>query len=807
MARRTPPDDAFHLWHSFMVDARELDEGPSAGLRYLVFVGVAFAVSLAAAVASMYLVERAASGGSPASEPLRRRQAPRASPSNGSCMGEAGTDDRSLPHVPALDGVRGLAVVAVLVYHAQPSWLPGGLLGVTVFFTLSGFLITSLLIRELEATGGIELRRFWVRRARRLVPASVATVALVALLAAVGLHAATSGLVADAAAALTWTANWRFVADGSSYASLFRDPSPLQHFWSLAVEEQVYVVLPVISLVLLGRRARRRTLFAGFLVVCIAGSTVLAATLHGAGDAAGRAYYGTDARLAEPFVGALLAAVLARGGGFLRLDRAWARVAGLAGCVALAGIAVLSTQLSTTDARLYDGGFLLTALLAAVVLVAATQPTAIARALSFAPLARLGTISYGVYLFHWPLFEWFDDRLRGTDHLMVVAVEVSVTIALAAVSHALLEMPIRLRRRGSAGIFATGWANASVAALAAVVLVTATPASGAAASAVDLGIGVDDAVPPPPVVALQPAPALAAARPPTTSAQAVPGRTTSTAPAEPVTPEEAELLTGGDDWSEGRSSAPPETADSRLRVAVIGDSLAHNAATGLAAWAAERTDVVVYDLSVSFCPLSRGGERRWSEGESFDVNAGCAWWDDPTSERARNLAAFAPNVIVDEAGFSEMLDRLQPDWDDWSAPGDGDYHSWLLDEYDSLFTALRGYAGTDVRFLSLNLPCGDFGRPRGWRRVTGPDDRVHALDSYVYPLMSRSAQGDLFQQLCPNGEYTDDLWGISDARPDGMHLSDEAAAELARRWLGPLVLQVGGLGEPTGVLATPVPGT
>ena len=725
-------------------------------------------------------------------------------------MGDRTTDERTLPRVPALDGVRGLAVVAVLAYHAQPSWLPGGMLGVTVFFTLSGFLITSLLIRELESTGGVDLRAFWVRRARRLVPASIATVGLVAVLVTVGLHAVTSGLVADAAAALTWTANWHFVADGSSYASLFREPSPLQHFWSLAVEEQVYVVLPVLSLLILGRHARRRALFAAFLLSCIVVSTFLAATLHASGDAAGRAYFGTDARLAEPFVGALLAVVFARGGGFLRLDRTWTRVAGIGGWIAVAGIAGLSTQLATTDARLYDGGFLLTAVLAAIVLVAATQPTAIARALSARPLAWLGTISYGVYLFHWPLFEWFDERMRGSRHLTVVAVEVSATVVLAAVSHALLESPIRHRRRGSTRIFATGWANASVAALAAVVIAAAVPTSHAAAAHVDLGAGVNDPVPPPPVVALQTPTSLVVAASQTT----VPGRQTPTptpvAPP-PVTPQEAALLTGGeggDDWSNGRSSAAPDGGGGQQRGAVVGDSLAHNAATGLAAWAADRTDVVVYDLSVSFCPLSRGGERRWDEGESFDVNPSCSWWEDPSSQRSRNLAAFAPNVIVDEAGFSEMLDRKLPDWDDWRQPGDGSYHSWLINEYGAMFGAMQNLAGDGARFLNLNLPCGDFSRPRGFRRVTTPDGRVRALDDYVYPFMRRGSQGDLFQQLCPNGEYSDQLWGIDDARPDGMHLSDEAAKELARRWLGPLVLQTGGFAEPTGVLvAPPPPGT
>src|SRR5688572_4999981 len=115
-------------------------------------------------------------------------------------------------HIPALDGVRGLALVAILAYHAKPSWLPGAPLSVTVFFTLSGFLITSLLVRELEVTGRVDLRAFWMRRARRLVPGSIAAVLLVAILVGTAATDAPAGLVGDATAALTWTANWRFVA-------------------------------------------------------------------------------------------------------------------------------------------------------------------------------------------------------------------------------------------------------------------------------------------------------------------------------------------------------------------------------------------------------------------------------------------------------------------------------------------------------------------------------------------------------------------------------------------------------------------
>ena len=699
--------------------------------------------------------------------------------------------------VTALDGLRGLALVAILAFHANPRWLPGAALSVTVFFTLSGFLITSLLVREIEGTGRIDLRRFWVRRARRLVPGSIAAVVLIAVLLEAGLRGGGS-VIGDAVGAMTWTANWRFVANGSTYASLFRDPSPFQHFWSLAVEEQVYLLLPVTALLLLGRGHRNRARFAVVVAAGIAVSTWAAFAAEAAGGAGGHAYYGTDARMAEPLVGALLALLLTTDDGFVRLRGTWLRVLDVAGALALVGLGYLLVVLSVEDPRLYRGGFLAGAALAAVLVLALTQETMLARVLRFRPLAALGAISYAVYLFHWPLFQWIDRRQTATPGRL--AIEVGATLVLAALSTRVLEEPIRRRRTASLPVFATAWANAAVTAVALVAAAVAIPAPQLGARQVDLGRGVDDPVPPPPVVVTAPPSSVVAqsahgavVAPPSTA-----NPTTSTS--RPVNPQEAAMLTGsggGDDWASGNAHPPPGSDPTQLRVAVVGDSLAHNVAKGLAAWAQSRSDVVVYDLSISFCPLSRGGERRWEPNESFQVNPGCAWWNDPSSPRSVDFRAFAPNVVVDVAPYSELLDRLQPDWSSWREPANATYRQWLVNEYTTMFNDMQLNGAAGVRFLTLNAPCADFSRPRGWERVSHPGQRVTDLDQGFYPLLAQGAQGDLNAQLCPNGRYTDDLWGISDARPDGMHLNDAAGAELARRWLGPLVLQVGGRSQPT----------
>ena len=705
-------------------------------------------------------------------------------------MAHGATDrEPALPHLPGLDGLRGLALAAVLVYHLDRSWLPGGVLSITVFFTLSGFLITALLLREVDRTGTVDLRTFWVRRARRLAPAAVATVGLIAALAKLAGGVVGRDLIGDAVGALTWTANWRFIATGSSYGQVFDHPSPFQHFWTLAIEEQLYLVLPIAALLLLGR-TRRRWPFALAVVTGIAASTAAGFVLSGPGHAANRAYFGTDVRIAEPLVGVLLAVVLMRRDGLRRVGQRATAAAGVAGATALAVLGYLSWHLHLGDDALYRGGFLVTAISAAVVVFSVTQETFVARVLAVRPLAALGRISYGVYLFHWPLFLFLDDRLHAHGRATVITAQLAATLALALVSHALLEQPIRRSHR-PAGTFAVGWANASVAALAAVALLAMTPATPAHAQIADLGPSVDAAPPPPPVTV--PPVELARGGPvatPNPTRRGGPARGGG-APA-PQAPNVADDPIVGSGGGAGGTDSPPSSAPQptgdQLRVVVVGDSLGHNLGVGLDDWAQARGDVVVYNLAIAGCPLSRGGERRFDDSETFQIDPKCGWWDDQYSERSQDLIAFHPQVIVLSDGLNELLDRRLPDWSDWRRPGEPSYHQWLLSEYAAFVSAMRNMAGTDVQLLVLNAPCADFQRLSNWRRVSGPDERVSALDQSVYPVMVDTKHADLFSQLCPNGRYSDTLYGIDDARPDGIHLSRDASDELARQWLGPQVL-------------------
>src|SRR6516162_2448987 len=313
-----------------------------------------------------------------------------------------------LDRIPALDGVRGIAVVAVLFFHAGFSWAKGGWLGVSVFFTLSGFLITSLLLRDWERHGRILFGTFYSRRARRLLPAALVTLAAVSLLApALASTNQLRHLRADVLGSVGYVANWRFLFSHTSYADLFSAPSPVQHFWSLAIEEQFYLVYPLVAYLALRLGGRR--LLGAVLVTGTIGSVVWSLHLHAALD---RVYYGTDTRAAELLVGGLLALswfglvparerLVAAG----RQHGQWCQWGhAMVGFAGLIGTLVLCDTMAETSSWVTHGLLPLQALLSAAMIAAAARTGPVARTLSWRPLAAIGLVSYGLYLYHWPVY-------------------------------------------------------------------------------------------------------------------------------------------------------------------------------------------------------------------------------------------------------------------------------------------------------------------------------------------------------------------------------------------------------------------
>ncbi len=358
-----------------------------------------------------------------------------------------------LPYMPGVDGLRALAVFAVVGYHAGASWLPGGFLGVDVFLVISGFLITSLLLSERASTGRIDLRRFWVRRARRLLPAVVVMIAVV-LAAMLVLHPGeVGGLRGAVVSSLLYVGNWYQIAVEQSYFEQFARPSVLQHLWSLAVEEQFYLLWPPIMAACIALLGRRRLLI-GVLAGILA-STIAAAVLWAPGTDPSRIYYGTDTRAAGLLAGVALAFLWPAA----RLARAARRSAPPAldgiGLGALALLVLLLCTVGEMGRFLYQGGFLLTAIVSAVLLAVVCHPASrLGRALAWAPLVWLGVRSYGIYLWHWPvLMLTRPGRDVPFDGPALVALQLGLTIALAWASYRWVETPIR---RDGFGVVWTG---------------------------------------------------------------------------------------------------------------------------------------------------------------------------------------------------------------------------------------------------------------------------------------------------------------------------------------------------------------
>lgn len=345
-----------------------------------------------------------------------------------------------LSYSAGLDGLRGVGVGAILLYHSGFDWFRGGFLGVSTFFTLSGFLITSLLLYEWSNTGRIDLARFWSRRFRRLLPGSLLALALITLVgASMGDANQVSRLRWDGLSALFFVSNWRFISIGSSYGDLFASPSLVQHFWSLSIEEQFYLLFPLFAILLLARGSRR--MFAITITTLAVLSAGWMAILYAPDLPTSRLYYGTDTRAAEILLGILLALWHA-GRPPLRGNARRAAIA--LGGVGLVGNLFFWTAVPIESQWLWRGGFLLYAILNAAIVLAAIQSSGPARALlGFGPLVWLGKVSYGVYIYHFPFFATLTPELTGLAPWPLFMLRVAATLAVAVPSYYWLERPIR----------------------------------------------------------------------------------------------------------------------------------------------------------------------------------------------------------------------------------------------------------------------------------------------------------------------------------------------------------------------------
>ncbi|MGK2949502.1 MAG: acyltransferase family protein [Acidimicrobiales bacterium] len=342
-------------------------------------------------------------------------------------------------HRPGLDGLRGLAVAAVVVFHLDERWLPGGFLGVDAFFTLSGFLITSLLLVEVEGHGRVRLGAFWARRARRLLPAALLLIVAMAALLPWLDPVERGRRVPELLASLGYVANWHFIRADLPYFDTFVDASPVRHLWSLAIEEQFYLAWPLVVAAL----ARSRGALVAATTVGAAMSVAAMAILHDPASPT-RAYFGTDARVHQILLGALAALALAR----------WpvrpGRLPSAVGAASVLGLAWMAWTVDGATDWYYRGGSALAAAFTIGAIVGAEHVDGrFSRALAVGPLRGLGLVSYGLYLWHWPVIVLLGPDELGLQGVPLATAQVAVAMAITLASYHLLEVPIRRGTLGS----------------------------------------------------------------------------------------------------------------------------------------------------------------------------------------------------------------------------------------------------------------------------------------------------------------------------------------------------------------------
>jgi peptidoglycan/LPS O-acetylase OafA/YrhL len=634
-----------------------------------------------------------------------------------------------MAYQPALDGLRALAVASVIAYHFGYGWARGGYLGVDTFFVLSGFLITSLLLAEFRRDHRIDLGGFWARRARRLLPALFVVLAAVAAYAKWWMPAESRGaLRGDGLAALFYSANWRFIFEHSSYFSLFASPSMLEHTWSLAIEEQFYLVWPLIVVGCLALGRGRRAPLAVLATATVVASALLMA--HVASGDPSRAYFGTDTRVHSLLVGALLALVLERWPASLTGERG--RV--LRGIGPIAALAVVAAYVTVGDGRLfmYRGGFLVFALTVAIVIAAAGQPRGPVRAiLSLRPLVWIGTISYGLYLWHWPVQLVLTPNRTHLDGVTLDLARVAVTLACATVSYFAVELPVR---RG-------------VALRGRIALPSAVAVAGALVVAMVLG-----------TLATSPSPAFATP---------VAGGPITILASRPVPPPQT--------TAPDRSSATTIGPRVPHLIGVIGDSVAMSLTPGLEAQASMR-GISVASAAIPGCGATDAFSLD-SAGDPFSWSDDCVTAVPEVQDRL--ITEFRPDVVVWLSSW-ETSDRLVAGRVVHFNTPEGD--AALL---QGMTATLKRVTAGGARLVMLTLP------PRGERQdgrtVRDEPATIDHLDELIMEFAFAHADQvqlvDFANIVCHGGapcpNEIDGMW----MRPDGMHFTDDTSLWPAARLL------------------------
>jgi peptidoglycan/LPS O-acetylase OafA/YrhL len=348
-------------------------------------------------------------------------------------------------YIAGLDGLRAFAVLAVLAYHFGFGWARGGFLGVDIFFVISGYLITSILLPEQDGNLNVSLKEFWVGRIRRLIPAAYTMIGVTFLWVLLFRQDLLHTVRGDAAASLLYTSNWWFIFHKLSYFDSFGSPSPLKNLWSLAIEEQFYLIWPLILMLALKRKNKHGS-HIKIVFTIVLSSAILMALLYQPGEDPSRVYYGTDTRCFELLIGGLLAMIIPmRKLAAISAQNGRKRLIDTAGTVAFAVFILSVASVDEYQSFLYRGGLLLFCLNSAVLIFCTCcSGSFLGRLLSWKPLRWIGTRSYGIYLWHYPVTVLSTPVYQiGHPSLWRVAVQIAVTFLIAELSYRLIEIPVR----------------------------------------------------------------------------------------------------------------------------------------------------------------------------------------------------------------------------------------------------------------------------------------------------------------------------------------------------------------------------
>ena len=649
----------------------------------------------------------------------------------------------SSTYYPALDGLRGVGIFAMLLYHANVGLASGAFLAISMFFTLSGYLIGGQLHAEFERSGRIDFIAFYERRARRLMPAALMGLACAILYA---LLLAPLGdirrIAGDVLAALFYVPNWRFVVTGQNYDAIFSDPSPVQHYWSLGVEEQFYLGLPLLFWWVLSRGSSKR-LRRVVLAITLA-STAIMFAVRVPGAPLGHAYYGTDARVAEVLVGVLLA--LGMGGGTSFWSARGERAANALAFAVLATSLLLWWTAHETQLWFYRGGALLYAIGSTVTISACVRPGPIQRMFSNKTLVYIGGISYGLYVYHWAIYLALDALDPGWPTALALAIKIALTFAVAAVSHRWLETPIR-RRQWFVGPHRL-W----------------IPLSAMAAAGLAAG------------VLLQTAPA-----------------GVSSTEVQLALPRASE--TTGDP---GRDAGP-------LSILVTGDSMSENVGKGLARWGSESGGARFALHSVPACGLAQAGERRLEVGIETATRGSCRamlrHWQGGVALSSYDVIVLLIGTmdLLDRRleGWSRYRAPGDPVFDDWFVSVYRDTTDVLLANGLDVVFLTYPCSGSTAYIREKKL----MDNVENLIQAAAYDvDRIRHYNEALLPRIvagraDRVAIVDLFGQVCPGGRFQPGFGRYEEARLDGIHFREEAGRAIAD-WLGPAILRASGRGWP-----------